>query len=270
MISNATLNTQLNPTFDYQFNTNAVSSDFDKLLYEKSATNYDRLTEWAKGLWGKTVINEIDASQINGLYRKDFPNALLFQEYMTLEKLNKRVPAYPEPKDSLDPRAMSAGQAGCRQNGVAILISPVAIKKMNEDGEFFDYVMSQLEEKLYPSIQQSMMGLPRTYTHGNFEITSTDCSIIVKIDDNGKVDGEIISCGVCSRTDGDEEEPVKETEYYSAKTLDENESYSRPVLQHFVEEQKAPVSQEFEYLYNFLSSFNFAASEKLIEHRNWR
>lgn len=270
MIFNATLNTQLNPAVDFQFSTNIVSSDFDKLLYEKSATNYDRLTEWAKGFWDKTVIHEIDASKINGLNRKDFPVALLFQENMTLEELNKHTPTYPEPKDNLDPRAIRAGRAGCRQNGVSILVSPVAIEKMNKDEEFFDYVMSQLEEKLYPSIQQSMMGLPRTYTHGNFEITSTDCSLIVKIDDNGKVDGELISCGVCSRIDGDEEVAGEEIAFYSVKDLDTDESDFHPIRDHLVNKQEAPVSQEFEYLYNFLGSFNFAASEKLIEHRKWR
>lgn len=272
MISNAALNTQLSTAVDFQFSSNAVSSDFDKLLYEKSTTNYDKLTEWAKGFWNKTVVHEIDASKINGLDRKDFPQALLFQENMTLEELNKSAPAYPEPKDNLDPRALRAGRAACRQNGVAILVSPAAIEKMNKDEDFFDYVMAQLEEKLYPSIQESMMGLPRTYTHGNFEITSTDCSLIVKIDDNGKVDGELISTGVSKRIDGDEEE-AEETEFCFAEALDTNESYSYAALQHSVDEPETPApyaSQEFEYLYNFLGSFNFAASEKLIENRKWR
>lgn len=272
MISNTALNTQFSPVVDFQFSTNAVSSNFDKLLYEKSTTNYDKLTEWAKGFWGKTVIHEIDASKINGLDRKDFPEALLFQENMTLEELNKQAPAYPEPKDNLDPRVLRAGRAACRQNGVAILVSPAAIEKMNRDEEFFDYVMAQLEESLYPSIQQSMMGLPRTYTHGNFEITSTDCSLIIKIDENGKVDGKLISTGVSKRIDDDEEE-AEETEFYFSEALNTNENSSYPALRHSVDETETPVSytsQEFEYLYDFLGSFNFAASEKLIEHRKRR
>ncbi len=268
MITNVELNTQLNPIVDSQFKSEAVSPDFRELLAARSAANYDKLTEWAKGIWTKTVVHEIDASEIKGLYRKDFPQALLFNNDITLEELNKNSPAYPEPKSDFDPRAFSAGRAACRQNGVAILVSPGAIEKMNSDDEFYNNIMKQLEEMLYPSIQEYMKGLPRVTTKGDFIYTSTDCSIILEIDDNGYVDGKIISCGECRRVSDDEEQKHSdEIEYISTKSLDEDEGNFLLNRQSSEDEPLSAAQPEVDYLYNFLGSFNLAASENMSEHR---
>lgn len=268
MITNVELNTQLNPIVDFQFKTDAVSSDFRELLAAKYATNFDKLTEWAKGVWHKTVVKEIDASEIKGLYRKDFPKALLFNEDITLEELNKQSPTYPEPKSDFDPRAFSAGRAACKQNGVAILVSPGAIEKMNSDDEFYNSIMKQLEEKLYPSVQESMKGLPRVITKGDFIYTSTDCSVIIEIGDNGYVDGIVIGCGECRRvSDSEEQKHSDEMEYLSTKALNEDESYSLIERRHSDDEPLASAPPEIDYLYSFLGSFNLAASENMSEHR---
>ena len=180
--------------------------------------NYNKMTEWAKGLWSKTVVHEIDSSEINGLHRKDFPKALLFNKNITLDELIEFSPKYPEPKSNFDPRAFKAGRKACMQNAVSILVSPHAVDRMNSDEEFYNYVMRQLEEKLYLSIQESMVGLPRVWTSGDFEYISTDCSIIFEIDDDGYVNGEVMSCGECRKINEDEdEEDFEKAEYNSTK-----------------------------------------------------
>lgn len=253
------------PTMNYK--QSAVSSDFGELMTKKSTSNYDRLTEWLNGLWHKTAVNEIDASKINGLHRKDFPQALLFEENITLEELNSYAPAYPEPTDSLDPRALKNGRAACRKNGIAVLISPEAVEKMNSDEDFFNKIMAQLEEKTAPSVQESMVGLPRVTTKGDFEYTSTDCSIIVEIDGDGNVTGEVISCGSCKRISGNEEEPESD-DFISKSKMNKiterigllHSSRSEVTLPEIFNEQQ-------EYLYSFLGSFNSAASQGLVEYR---
>lgn len=249
------------------YKPSAVSSDFGELMTEKSAANYDRLTEWLNGLWHKTAVNVIDASKINGLHRKDFPQALLFDENITLEELNSYAPVYPEPNDPLDPRALKNGRAACRKNGIAVLISPEAVEKMNSDEEFFNKVMAQLEEKIVPSVRESMAGLPRVTTKGDFEYISTDCSIIVEIDDDGNVTGEVISCGSCTRISSDEEKPESE-DFVSKSEMNKiaerigslHLSHSEVTLPEIFNEQQ-------EYLYSFLGSFNSAVSQSLVEYR---
>lgn len=250
--------------------SSAVSFDFNALMTEKSTTNYDRLTEWISGLWHKTTVNEIDASEENGLHRKDFPQALLFEENMTLEELNRHAPTYPEPEDSLDPRAFGVGRAACRKNGIAVMVSPEAVEKMNSDEEFFNKVMAQLEEKIVPCINESMARLPRVTTKGGFEYTSTDCSIIVEIDGDGNVGGEVISCGSCRRISDDEEE-TESKEFVSKSEMSEDAELSG--LPHHKAAKRtltSETSSKYEYLYNILGSFNFAASEKLLEYRRWK
>lgn len=250
--------------------SSAVSSDFNSLMTEKSTANYDKLTEWISGLWHKTTVNEIDASKVNGLHRKDFPQALLFEENMTLEELNSHAPTYPEPKDALDPRAFGAGRAACKKNGIAVMVSPEAVERMNSDENFFNRVMTQLEEKVVPCINESMAGLPRITTKGDFEYTSTDCSIIVEIDGDGNVGGEVISCGSCKRISGGEEE-TENKEFVSKSEMSEDAELLG-LLHHKAAKRTltSETSSEYEYLYNILGSFNFAASEKLLEYRRWK
>jgi len=228
------------------------------------------MTEWAKGLWSKTVVHEIDSSEINGLHRKDFPKTLLFNKNMTLEELNKYSPTYPEPKSNCDPRAFYAGRKACMKNGVSILVSPHAADRMNSDEEFYNYVMKQLEEKLYPSIQENMVGLPKVWTHGDFEYTSTDCSIIMKINNDGYVDGEVMGCGVCRRISDDEnEENLKEMEYTDTKKIDEDKEYSHIDRYHSfyqsLDQNLNVTTSKLEYLYNFLGSFNIEALNKVAK-----
>lgn len=172
------------------------AGEFDGLLSERTLSGYEKLKEWANTLGMKSYVNEIDASKINGRHRKDFPQALYFRDNVTLDELNRRAPTYPEPKDSLDPRVIAAGQAACRKNAVAILTNPEAVKKMNTDEEFFAAVMAKLEEKVTPSVQAGKT-LPRVRSDGDFVIETTGRSIIVEIDENGNVGGEIISTGIC-------------------------------------------------------------------------
>lgn len=252
------------PTMNYR--PSAVSSDFGELMTKKSASNYDKLTEWVSGLWHKTAVNVIDASKINGLHRKDFPQALLFEENMTLEELNSHAPVYPEPNDPLDPRALKNGRAACRKNGIAVLISPEAVERMNSDKEFFNKVMTQLEEKIVPSIRESMAGLPRVTTKEYFEYTSTDCSIIVEIDGDGNVTGEAISCGSCTRINGDEEEPESE-DFVSKAEISKNIERIDSLPSRRSEEILPEIfNAQQEYLYSFLGSFNSAASQRLVEY----
>lgn len=253
------------PTMDYK--PSAVSSDFSELMTKKSASNYDRLTEWLNGLWHKTAVNVIDASKINGMHRKDFPQALLFEENMTLEELNSHTPTYPEPNSPLDPRALKNGRAACRKNGIAVLISPEAVERMNSDEEFFNKVMAQLEEKIVPSIRESMAGLPRVTTKGDFEYTSTDCSIIVDIDDAGNVSGEVISCGSCTRISGDEDETESEDFISKAEMSVDAERIGSPHSRRSEETLPETFNEQQEYLYSFLGSFNSAASQRLVEYR---
>lgn len=268
MISNIALDSQLSSIVGYQGKTTAVSSDFQELLRTKSITNYDIMTEWVKGLWSKTVVHEIDASEINGLHRKDYPQALLFKNNITIEELKKCSPTYPEPKSNFDPRAFYTGRAVCQQNGVAILVSPRAIERMNSDEDFFNNIMKQLEEKTYPSIRESMEGLPRVRTRGNYEYISTDCSIIVEIDDDGYVEGEVVSCGECRKINEDEEDKNNdEIEYYSLKTFDEDEEIYQQKQHYHFGEQIVLVLPEQEYSYNFLSCFNYGASSTMIDYR---
>lgn len=253
------------PTINYK--PSAVSSDFGELMTKKSTSNYDRLTEWVSGLWRKTAVNVIDASKINGLHRKDFPQAMLFEENMTLEELNSHAPVYPEPNDPLDPRALKNGRAACRKNGIAVLISPKAVERMNSDEVFFNKVMAQLEEKTAPSVRESMAGLPRVTTKGDFEFTSTDCSIIVEIDDDGNVSGEVISCGFCSRISDDEEEPESE-DFISKAEMSGNVERIGSLNSRRSEETLPEIfNEQQEYLYSFLGSFNSAASQRLVEYR---
>ncbi len=268
MISNTTFDTQLNPVVNSQYRTDKTQNDFSELLAAKSVSNCDKMTEWAKGLWSKTVVHEIDSSEINGLHRKDFPKALLFNKNMTLEELNKYSPTYPEPKSNWDPRAFNAGRKACMQNGVSILVSPQAVDRMNSDEEFYNYVMRQLEEKLYPSIQENMVGLPQVWTRGDFEYTSTDCSIIFEIDDDGYVNGEVMGIGECRRISEDEED-LEKTEYSRTKKLDEDEEYFH--INRYRSSNKNPdqslnvMTPQFEYLYNFLGSFNYQALNEIME-----
>lgn len=271
MITPTAFDTSLNYDPSISRKSSAVSPDFNALMTKKSATNYDRLTEWISGLWHKTTVNKIDASKINGLYRKDFPQALLFEENMTLEELNSHAPTYPEPKDALDPRAFNVERAACRKNGIAVMVSPEAVEKMNSDEEFFNRVMAQLEEKVLPCISESMAGLPRVTTKGDFEYTSTDCSIIVEIDGDGNVGGEVISCGSCKRISGDEEEETESKEFVSKSEMSGDAELFG--ISHHMSVKRtltSETSSEYEYLYNILGSFNFAASEKLLEFRRWK
>lgn len=266
MISQTVFEPQINSAANLQFKTSSEPSEFNEILTEKSTSNFDRLKSWAKGIWSKTTVNVIDASKIEGRYRKDFPQALYFKEGMTLDELNKNSPKYPELDDPYDPRALKAGWAACEQNGIAFLISPVAVEKMNSDEEFYRRVMAQLEEKILPSIQESMTGLPRIRTNGDFTITSTDCSIIVEIDDNGCVNGEVISTGYSSRT-AEDDEPAAEKKYIRKKSIGEDTEVLRPARNVPAAEKLSVDTPRFEYLYSFLGSFNTAASETLLEHR---
>ncbi|MDE7360855.1 MAG: hypothetical protein K2N38_02860 [Oscillospiraceae bacterium] len=263
--------TAFDPSINYDpainYKPSAVSSDFGELMSQKSTTNYDRLTEWVSGLWHKTAVNVIDASKVNGLHRKDFPQALLFEENMTLEELNSYAPTYPEPKDTLDPRALKNGRAACKKNGIAVLISPEAVERMNNDEDFFNKIMAQLEEKIVPSVRESMAGLPRVTTKGDFEYTSTDCSIIVEIDGDGNVAGEVISCGSCTRISDDEEEPESE-DFVSKAEMSEDVKHIGSL--HLSRSEKSLpdiFNEQQEYLYSFLGSFNSAASQRLVEYR---
>lgn len=263
--------TAFDPSINYDptmnFKTSSVSSDFGELMTEKSAANYDKLIELLNGLWHKTAVNVIDASMVNGLHRKDFPQALLFEENMTLEELNSYAPTYPEPNDPLDRRALKNGRAACRKNGIAVMISPEAVERMSSDEEFFNKVMAQLEEKLVPSVRESMAGLPRVTTKGDFEYTSTDCSIIVEIDGDGNVTGEVISCGSCTRISGDEEEPESE-DFISKAEMTEDVKHIGSL--HFSRSEEALpeiFNEQQEYLYSFLGSFNSAVSQRLVEYR---
>ncbi len=268
MISNVTLDSQLSSVVNTQCRTNALPSDFQELLRTKSIMNYDKMTEWAKGLWSKTVVHEIDSREINGLHRKDFPKALLFNKNMTLEELNKYSPTYPEPKSNWDPRAFHAGRKACMQNGVSILVSPQAVDRMNSDEEFYNYVMRQLEEKLYPSIQENMVGLPQVWTRGDFEYTSTDCSIIIEIDDNGYVKGEVMGIGECRRINEDEDKKnIDEIEYFTSRSFDKDEEIHQQGQHSPVDDQPILLPPELEINYNFLSCFNYSASSTMIEYR---
>lgn len=267
MISQTVFEPYVNTAANLHFKTSSVQSDFNEILTDKSTSNSDRLRSWAKGIWRNTAVNVIDASKIEGRYRKDFPQALYFKEGMTLEELNKNSPKYPEPDDPYDPRALKAGWSACEQNGIAFLISPAAVEKMNSDEEFYRRVMAQLEEKILPSIQESMTGLPRIRTNGDYTITSTDCSIIVEIDDNGNVNGEVISTGYSSKTTEDDEPAAEEKKYIRKKAVDEYTEILQTVQDVPAAEVLSVDTPRFEYLYDFLGGFNTAASETLLEHR---
>lgn len=180
-----------------------IEQPFGDILSQSLTTNYDLLKNHFDGIFKNCTVNDIDTSKVKGWDRLDFPKAKVFDENCTLKELQRVKLTDPAPTDQLDPRAQKALNFS-KKNGISILISPEAVERMDSDESFYNKIMADLNEHLYPGVLDHMR---EELTYKWFDITyksvTTDASIIATVSADGEVKYEYVSGGYLYRIDGE-------------------------------------------------------------------
>lgn len=176
---------------------------FGDILSQSLTTNYDLLKNHFYGIFKNCTVNDIDTSKVKGWDRLDFPKAKAFDENCTLEDLQRIKLTGSAPTNQLDPKVQKALNFS-KQNGILILISPEAIERMNSDEGFYNKIMADLNEHLYPGVLDHMRE-EYTYQWGDitYKSVTTDASIIATVNADGEVEYEYVSGGYLYRVDGE-------------------------------------------------------------------
>lgn len=176
-----------------------IEQPFSDILSQSLTTNYDLLKKHFNGIFKNCTVNDIDTSKVEGWDRSDFPKKMAFDENCTLEDLQSIKLSGSAPTNPTDPRTQEALEF-VKQNGISILISPEAIKKMNSDKDFYNKIMADLNEHLYPGVLDHMR---EEYTYQWFDTVyksiTLDASIIATVDANGEVKYQYVSGGYVQR-----------------------------------------------------------------------
>lgn len=180
-----------------------IEQPFGDILSQSLTTNYDLLKNHFNGIFKNCTVNDIDTSKVKGWNRLDFPKAKVFDENCTLEDLQRIKVTGPAPTNQLDPNVQKALNFS-KKNGISILISPEAVERMNSDEGFYNKIMADLNENLYPGVLDRMRE-EYTYQWGDitYRSVTTDASIIATVNADGEVEYQYVSGGYLYRVDED-------------------------------------------------------------------
>ncbi|MCL2637401.1 MAG: hypothetical protein FWD48_03435 [Oscillospiraceae bacterium] len=174
-------------------------------------SNYDRLISHYGEMFNTIYFHEHDLSTVQGYNRSDFPKSLLFKNDININNLSSIELPDKIPADISD-ITQSRWRDISKQNGVVINIHPNIIEKMEQSDEYFYTLMYELSKMLNPDSFNEL----RRYENYYIEKSDiggyiTDMSIIVTIDENGKIEKEWFTTGQNEIKDIEERKISRET-----------------------------------------------------------